>query len=297
MQSCEHLQAAFYSCGARLSPSLQTVVAATPVATIISDPRRQDNPIIAVNQAFIDLTGYGAEEALDRNCRFLSGTGTEPWMTQRICEGARDHHPVLVEIMNYKKCGTPFRNAVLVAPIYNDGDELIYFLGTQIEITGCEQSISENRRERAVACLRQLTPRQLEVTKLVAKGLLNKQIAGVLGLGTGALVAGWPVVFLALSATAMGLANNVFARAGEVTVGVTYMTGALVRFGQGIAARIAGQTLPATRGYGLLWSALALGAAAGGGLCVIAPEVAAGAAFIMAMLLWGFAFRVERAAD
>jgi len=129
------------------------------------------------------------------------------------------------------------------------------------------------------------------------KRVLLGLVAGVLGLGTGALVAGWPVVFLALSATAMGLANNVFARAGEVTVGVTYMTGALVRFGQGIAARIAGQTLPATRGYGLLWSALALGAAAGGGLCVIAPEVAAGAAFIMAMLLWGFAFRVERTAD
>lgn len=103
-------------------------------------------------------------------------------MTEKIREGARDHHPVLVEILNYKKCGTPFRNAVLVAPIYNDGDELIYFLGTQIEIAGCAQSISENRRERAVECLRQLTPRQLEVTKLVAKGLLNKQIADVLGL-------------------------------------------------------------------------------------------------------------------
>lgn len=126
------------------------------------------------------------------------------------------------------------------------------------------------------------------------KRVLLGLVAGVLGLGVGALVAGWPVVFLALSAAAMGLANNVFARAGEVTVGVTYMTGALVRFGQGIAARIARQPLPATRGYGLLWSALALGAAAGGGLCLIAPLAAAGAAFAAALALWGFAFRVER---
>lgn len=182
MQSFEHSQAAFFSNGAQLSKSLRTVVAATPVATIISDPRLPDNPIIAVNQTFIDLTGYSAQDVLDRNCRFLSGAGTEPWLTEKIREGARDHHPVLVEILNYKKCGTPFRNAVLVAPIYNDGDELIYFLGTQIEIADCAQSISENRRERAVQCLRQLTPRQLEVTKLVAKGLLNKQVAAVLGL-------------------------------------------------------------------------------------------------------------------
>lgn len=182
MQSHEQCQDAFYSGDSRLSKSLRNVVAATPVATIISDPRLPDNPIIAVNQTFIDLTGYDADEVLDRNCRFLSGVGTEPWLTEKIREGARDHHPVLVEILNYKKCGTPFRNAVLVAPIYNDGDELIYFLGTQIEIGACAQSISENRRERAVECLRRLTPRQLEVTKLVAKGLLNKQIAAVLGL-------------------------------------------------------------------------------------------------------------------
>jgi PAS domain S-box-containing protein len=182
MQSHEQWQAAFYSSGSRLSKSLRVVVATTPVATIISDPHRPDNPIIAVNQTFIDLTGYDAGEVLDRNCRFLSGAGTEPWLREKIREGARDHHPVLVEILNYKKCGTPFRNAVLVAPIYNEGDELIYFLGTQIEIAGCAQSISENRFERAVECLRQLTPRQLEVTKLVAKGLLNKQIAAVLGL-------------------------------------------------------------------------------------------------------------------
>lgn len=173
---------AFYSGTARLSKSLRTVVSVTPVATIISNPRLPDNPIIAVNQAFVDLTGYSPAEVLDRNCRFLSGAGTEHWMTEKIREGARDHHPVLVEILNYKKCGTPFRNAVMVAPIYDDGDELMYFLGTQIEILGCEQSISENRRERAVACLRKLTPRQLEVAKLVAKGLLNKQIAALLGL-------------------------------------------------------------------------------------------------------------------
>lgn len=182
LQSCAVDHLAFYSGTARLSMSLRTVVAATPVATIISDPRLPDNPIIAVNQAFIDLTGYNAAEVLDRNCRFLSGAGTEPWLTEKIREGARDHHPVLVEVLNYKKCGTPFRNAVLVAPIYDDGDELMYFLGTQIEIAGCAQTISENRRERAIASLRQLTPRQLEVTKLVAKGLLNKQIADMLGL-------------------------------------------------------------------------------------------------------------------
>jgi uncharacterized membrane protein YoaK (UPF0700 family) len=125
------------------------------------------------------------------------------------------------------------------------------------------------------------------------KRVLLGLVAGVLGAAAGLLVAGFDIPFLALSALAMGLANNVFVRNGEVTVGVTYMTGALVRFGQGVAARLAQQPLPATRGYGLLWSALALGAAAGGGLCLIAPTWAASAAFSFALVLWGFALRVE----
>ena len=126
------------------------------------------------------------------------------------------------------------------------------------------------------------------------KRVLLGLVAAMLAMGAGALAAGWPLVFLACSALAMGLANNVFVRAGEVTVGVTYMTGALVRFGQGVAARLSGQSLPSTRGYGLLWGALALGAAAGGGLCVIAPTAAAGAGFAAALALWGFAFCAER---
>lgn len=126
------------------------------------------------------------------------------------------------------------------------------------------------------------------------KRVLLGLVAATLGAGAGLLAAGLSIPFLALSAIAMGLANNVFARDGEVTVGVTYMTGALVRFGQGVAARLAREPLPSTRGYGVLWSALAAGAAAGGGLCLVAPVWAAAAGLIVAAALWLFALRIER---
>ena len=126
------------------------------------------------------------------------------------------------------------------------------------------------------------------------KRVLLGIVAIMLSAGAGLLAAGLTVPFLGLAAMAMGLANNVFVRDGEVTVGVTYMTGALVRFGQGVAARLAGEPLASTRGYGLLWSALALGAAAGGALCVVAPLLAAALAALAALALWGFAFAVER---
>ena len=94
----------------------------------------------------------------------------------------REKKPVLVEILNYKKDGTPFRNAVMVAPIFGDDEELTYFIGSQIELTEEAAGPSLNRRVRASLKIRDLSPRQLEVLQLVAGGLRNKQIAWELGL-------------------------------------------------------------------------------------------------------------------
>ena len=115
-------------------PSVTALIEASPIASVISDPRLPDNPIVACNAAFCALTGYDEDQILGRNCRFLSGPGTEPWLTETIRQGVRDHRPVLVEILNYKRDGAPFRNAVLVAPIYDTNDELRYFLGSQVEV-------------------------------------------------------------------------------------------------------------------------------------------------------------------
>ena len=157
-------------------------VADNPVPSVISDPRLPDNPIVACNSAFCDLTGYSTEEVIGRNCRFLSGPGTEPWLTEEIRRGVREHRPVLVEILNYKRNGQPFRNAVLVAPIYDEHDALLYFLGTQVEIDRDVASPSSMRRIRAAEMFKSLSPRQGQVLQLIANGLLNKQIATELGL-------------------------------------------------------------------------------------------------------------------
>lgn len=158
------------------------LVADSPVPSVISNPRLPDNPIVACNAAFCELTGYVVEEVVGRNCRFLSGPATEPWLTEEIRRGVREHRPVLVEILNYKRDGEPFRNAVLVAPIYDEQDALLYFLGSQVEIDANAASPSSMRRIRAAEMVKSLSPRQGQVLKFVANGLLNKQIAAELDL-------------------------------------------------------------------------------------------------------------------
>ena len=158
------------------------LVTDSPIPSVISDPRLPDNPIIACNDAFCELTGYPPEEVVGRNCRFLSGPATEPWLTEEIRRGVREHRPVLVEILNYKRNGQPFRNAVLVAPIYDEEDALLYFLGSQVEIDADAAAPSSMRRIRAAEMVKALSPRQGQVLTLVANGLLNKQIAAQLDL-------------------------------------------------------------------------------------------------------------------
>ena len=62
---------------------------------------------------------------------------------------------------------------------------------------------------------------------------------------------------------AMGATNAVFAQDGEVRIGLTYMTGTLVKIGQGLATAIIGGDPLAWWPYVLLWSGLASGAVAG----------------------------------
>nr|WP_246333034.1 LuxR C-terminal-related transcriptional regulator [Sphingomicrobium lutaoense] len=158
------------------------MIADSPVASVVSDPRLPDNPIVAANPAFLELTGYSEKEILGRNCRFLAGPKTETWLSETISESVREHRPVLVEILNYKKDGTPFRNAVLVAPIYDEDNALRYFLGSQVELSGDAPGPPSRRLSEAQQMIERLSPRQKEVTTLVAAGLRNKQIAHELGL-------------------------------------------------------------------------------------------------------------------
>ncbi len=159
-----------------------TAIAHSPVPSVVSDPLLEDNPLIAVNQAFLDLTGYDESEIVGRNCRFLAGPKTEPWVSEKIREGIREQRPVLVEILNYKKDGSPFRNAVLIAPVFDNDGKLRYFLGSQVELPEKDSGMTIKRHQVAVEKLKNMSPRQLQILKDMAAGFRSKQIAYRLSL-------------------------------------------------------------------------------------------------------------------
>ncbi len=155
----------------------EDLIASSAIAAVVSNPRLPDNPIVACNDAFIALTGFARDEIIGRNCRFLRGPDTEPWLSEALRTGIRLQQPTMVEILNYKKDGTPFRNAVMVAPIFGAQGEVEYFLGSQVELEEDRPRTNDLRRRHAYEQIQKLTPRQLEVLIALARGRLNKQIA------------------------------------------------------------------------------------------------------------------------
>ena len=162
--------------------SLSEMIAGSAIAAVISNPRLADNPIVECNDAFIALTGYERAEIVGRNCRFMSGAGTEETLTETIRSAIRERRPVLVEILNYKKDGSPFRNAVMVAPVFGSDGELEYFLGSQMEVDADKAEANALQSDTARAKVDKLSSRQSQVLVAMAAGKLNKQIAYDLGL-------------------------------------------------------------------------------------------------------------------
>ncbi len=83
---------------------------------IVTDPRQFDNPIVFANDAFLKLTGYSRLEVAGRNCRFLQGPAdTDPAAVDRIRDAVRDEVDIKIDLLNYRKDGSTFHNALYIA--------------------------------------------------------------------------------------------------------------------------------------------------------------------------------------
>lgn len=93
--------------------------------------------------------------------------------------------------------------------------------------------------------------------------LLLATVAGMLALASALAIAGFGMAAVLLTPFAMGAMNTVLQRDGEISFGVTYMTGALVKLGQRVAIAISGGERWGWVPFLLLWAALLLGAICG----------------------------------
>ncbi|WP_093225811.1 histidine kinase famiy protein [Sphingomonas sp. NFR15] len=129
----------------------------TRMPMILTDPRQDDNPIVFANKAFSDLTGYEEREIIGRNCRFLQGADTDRDTVREIREAVAGQEAISLEILNYRRDGSPFWNAVFIAPVYDEQDELLYFFASQLDVTRRRSSEQAFRQAQKMEAIGQLT--------------------------------------------------------------------------------------------------------------------------------------------
>lgn len=110
-------------------------IRATRMPMIITDPRQANNPIVFVNDAFLLLTGYERAEVMGRNCRFLQGANTDTAAVASIRQAIQQGVDINIDLLNYRKDGTPFWNALYISPVTTSAGELQYFFASQLDVT------------------------------------------------------------------------------------------------------------------------------------------------------------------
>lgn len=132
-------------------------VETTRMPMIVTDPNRDDNPIIFANRAFLEMTGYGLEEIIGRNCRFLQGPETDASIVDTLRHSIAQRVDIATEILNYRKDGSSFWNALFISPIFNERGDLVYYFASQLDVSRRRDAEEALRQAQKMEALGQLT--------------------------------------------------------------------------------------------------------------------------------------------
>jgi PAS domain S-box-containing protein len=131
---------------------LKLQVAAMDHATVqimICDAQAPDYPLIYVNGGFERTTGYGRDEVLGRNPRFLHADDRNQPGLDEIREGIRMHTPSEALLRNYRKDGRPYWCEARIAPVRDRAGVVTHYIGIATDVTSLLQTkaeLAENER-------------------------------------------------------------------------------------------------------------------------------------------------------
>ncbi|WP_160607527.1 hybrid sensor histidine kinase/response regulator [Qipengyuania gaetbuli] len=94
-----------------------------------------DRKITDANDAFTAITGYSLREIIGGRCDFLQGPETSEETIAAIKAALAERKEFSGEILNYKKCGTPFWNDLSISPTFDEAGELTGYIGITRDLT------------------------------------------------------------------------------------------------------------------------------------------------------------------
>jgi PAS domain S-box-containing protein len=113
----------------------ERAIAASSNGIVIVDARLPDCPTIFVNSAFEKITGYRAKEVIGKNCRFLQGQDCQQLGLVELRAALKKGESCTVNLLNYRKDGSPFWNELSISPIHDHRGNLTHYIGIQTDVS------------------------------------------------------------------------------------------------------------------------------------------------------------------
>jgi len=105
-----------------------------PFALTIADLEQEDQPLVYVNRAFEQMTGYSKKAVLGRNCRFLQGERTDPDNVAKLRRAVENCEDVESTIYNYRADGEGFWNRIVMGPLNREEEACRFYAGIQYDL-------------------------------------------------------------------------------------------------------------------------------------------------------------------
>jgi PAS domain S-box-containing protein len=104
--------------------------------SIILTEAKKGYPIVYVNPAFCELTGYGLNEVIGMSPAILQGPKTDMDVIRKLGEDIEAGHVFHDQAINYRKDGSEFMMEWKIAPIRNEKEEITHYMAIQRNVSG-----------------------------------------------------------------------------------------------------------------------------------------------------------------
>ncbi|ARE41263.1 Sensory box histidine kinase/response regulator [Rhodovulum sp. P5] len=114
---------------------LAAVIEGASAGFAITDTSGNGDPLVYVNRAFEDLTGYTADEVVGKNCRFLSDERLDATERARLREAVQNRSKGQFLLRNRRKDGEPFWNELTLFPVRDAAGNSTHLVATQTDVS------------------------------------------------------------------------------------------------------------------------------------------------------------------
>ena len=103
--------------------------------SIIVTEAKKGYPIVYVNPAFCELTGYGLNEVIGMSPAILQGPKTDMDVISKLGEDIEAGRVFHGRAINYRKDGSEFMMEWKIAPIRNENEEITHYMAIQRNVS------------------------------------------------------------------------------------------------------------------------------------------------------------------